>query len=83
VDRKFTSILDELSHAPIRDRDLFIEHRAEQVIASFTNLMKLIRESYAEETAADLHKRLLNAVKTGDEEKFRRGIKLAKTNKGL
>ncbi len=78
MDRKFTSILDELTYAPIRDRDLFIEHRAEQVIASITNLMKLIRESYNEEVAADLNKRLLNSIKNGDNEKFRRGIKAKK-----
>lgn len=75
MDRKFSSILDELVHSPIRDRELFIEHRADQVVASFGNLMKLIRESYDDETVADLSKRLLNAVKSGDPEKFRRGIK--------
>ena len=75
MDRKFSSILDELTHSPLRDRELFIEHRADQVIASFNNLARLIRESYGDEVAADLQKRLLNSIRTGDAEKFRRGIK--------
>lgn len=81
MDRKFTSILDELRHAPIRDRECFIEHRADQLVASYQNLVKLINESYGEEIAADLNKRLANAIKSGDGEKFRRGIKSVK--KGL
>jgi predicted transcriptional regulator len=75
LDRKFKSLLDELDYAPRHNRDLFIESRAQQVIASVTHLMKLIRESYNEEDADDLTKRLLNSIKTGDERKFRRGIK--------
>jgi len=78
VDRKFSSILDELTHSPLRDREMFIEHRADQVIASINNLVKLIRESYTEEVAADLNKRLMNSIKSGDSEKFRRGIKSVK-----
>lgn len=81
MDRKFTSILDELRHAPIRDRELFIEQRADQLIASYQNLVKLITESYGEETASDLVKRLGNSIKSGDGEKFRRGIKSAKKGK--
>ena len=81
MDRKFSSILDELRHAPIRDRELFIEHRADQLIASYQNLVNLINESYNEEIAADLIKRLGNSVKSGDSEKFRRGIKSAKKEK--
>lgn len=78
MDRKFTSILDELTTSPRLERDIFIEQRGQQVIASFLNLTKLIQESYDSDTAADLTKRLLNAVRTGDEEKFRRGIKQVK-----
>jgi hypothetical protein len=75
VDRKFSSILDELVHSPIRDKEMFIEQRADQVVASVTNLLKLINESYDEEIAADLSKRLFNSIRTNDSEKFRRGIK--------
>jgi hypothetical protein len=78
VDRKFTSLLEELSSAPIRNKEQFIEHRAEQAIAAIQNLRKLLRESFAEEAAADLDKRLMNAIKTDDAEKFRRGLKAHK-----
>ncbi len=75
-DKKFRSIVDELSdYAPVRDRDLFIESRAEQVMGSVKNLMRLIRESYDAETADDLQKRLINAIRSEDENKFRRGIR--------
>jgi hypothetical protein len=75
VDRKFTSLLEELSAASIRNKEQFIEHRAEQAIAAIQNLRKLLRESFPEATASDLDKRLINAIKTDDPEKFRRGLK--------
>ena len=79
---KFRSLLDELSDiAPVRDRDLFIESRAQQVIASVSHLLKLIRESYDEETAANLEKRLINSIRTEDEDKFRRGIRAIRESK--
>ncbi len=73
---KFRSIVEELSdYAPSKDRDLFIESRAQQVLASVGHLMRLIRESYDAETADDLQKRLLNSIKSEDEMKFRRKIR--------
>lgn len=76
LDKNFRSLIDELSDiAPAKNRDLFIESRAQQVIASVTHLMKLIRESYNDADADDLQKRLINSLRTGDENKFRRGIK--------
>lgn len=76
MDKKFTSLIDELSDiAPRKNRDLFIESRAEQVMASVNHLLKLINESYDRETADDLTKRLLNSMRSGDENKFRRGIR--------
>ena len=76
LDKKFSSIVEELSdYAPVRNRDLFIESRAEQVMASVNHLLKLIRESYDQETADDLTKRLINAMRTSDENKFRRGMR--------
>jgi hypothetical protein len=73
---KFRSLVDELTdYAPVKDRDLFIESRAQQVMASVGHLMRLIRESYDEETADDLQKRLINAIRADDETKFRRRIR--------
>ena len=73
---KFRSLIDELSdYAPTRDRDLFIESRADQVMASVKNLMHLIRENYDADVADDLLKRLVNSIRSEDENKFRRRIR--------
>lgn len=75
MNRKFTSLLEELdNYAPRKDRDLFIESRALQVIASTNNLIKLIEENYSAEQADELKRRLFNSIKSGDESKFRRKI---------
>lgn len=76
MDRKLSSIVDELSnYVPRRDRDLFIESRAQQVIASATNLIALLEENYDPEMAEELTRRLINSIKSGDEQKFRRKIR--------
>jgi hypothetical protein len=73
--KRFTSILDELDYTPKKDKDLFIESRAHQVIASYVNLIRLIEESYDTETASDLQKRLILSIKNHDEERFSRKIR--------
>lgn len=82
MSKRFTSILDELNYTPKKDRDLFIESRAHQVIASFANLMKLIEESYDRETASDLQKRLMLSLKNQDEERFSRKIRAMRKSNG-
>ena len=73
---KFRSLVDELTdYAPVKDRDLFIESRAEQVMASVSHLLRLIHESYDAQTAEDLQKRLINAIRSDDESKFKRRIR--------
>ena len=82
MDKKFRGILDELTdYAPVRDKDLFIESRAQQVIASAIHLLKFIKESYDPEVADDLSKRLLRAIASNDEEKFRRKIRAIRESK--
>jgi hypothetical protein len=82
TDKKFTSLLTELSdYAPKKDKDLFIESRAQQVIASAVHLLKLIRENYDAETAEDLSKRLVRSILSEDEDKFRRKIRAIKEGK--
>ena len=72
---RFTSLLDELTDMmPSRDKDLFIESRAQQVIASAAFLVRLIEENYDPEVAGELKRRLVNSIKSGDEMKFRRKI---------
>lgn len=84
VDSKFNSMLNELfDYAPSKDKELFIESRGLQVIASALNLIRLIRESFDEETATDLSKRLVRAIANEDQEKFTRRLKqLRESRKG-
>jgi hypothetical protein len=81
--RKSTrSILQELSDLGIsRDTDLIVESRASNIIQSAVNLLNLIRENYDIETAAELERRFLNSIKTGDATKFKRGIKRIQESK--
>lgn len=75
--RKSTrSILQELSDIGIkRDTDLIIESRGSNIIESAVNLLTLIRENYDIETASELERRFVNAIRSGDSAKFKRGIK--------
>jgi hypothetical protein len=57
---------------------LLVESRAEHIIASVINLIHLIQESYSQEHAADLNKRLINAIRTEDIRKFTRGMRRIK-----
>lgn len=83
MNRRFTSLLDELSdYAPSKERELFIESRAQQVIASANHLIRMIEENYDAELADDLTRRLVNSIKSGDENKFRRKIKQIREGRG-
>lgn len=76
--KRTRSILQEInSISRDRDRKYLIENKATNVIASAINLIDMIKESYDEETANDLTKRLINSIRTQDEKKFDRGIKKA------
>ena len=75
--RKSTrSLLQELSDLGIsRDTDLVIESRGSNLIQSAINLLTLIKENYDIETAAELERRFINSIKSGDSTKFKRGMK--------
>jgi hypothetical protein len=75
--RKSTrSILQELSDLGVsRDKELVIESRGTNLIESAINLMSLIREQYDLETAAELERRFINAIRTAEPAKFKRSIK--------
>ena len=81
--RKTTrSILQELSDIGLsRDTDFIIESRGSNIIDSAINLIKLIRESYDVETAAEIERRFINSIKSSDNTKFKRGIKRIQENK--
>ena len=73
------SLFEEISSiATTRDNSLLVESRAEHIIASVINLIHLIQESYSQDQAADLNKRLINAIRTEDIRKFTRGMRKIK-----
>lgn len=81
--RKSTrSILQELSDVGLhRDPNLVIESRGSNIIQSAINLLEMIRESYDIETATELERRFINAIKANDPAKFKRGIKRIQESK--
>ena len=77
--KKTRSILEELdSHLIAKDKSLLIESRASHVIQGAINLINSIRESYGEDEAAELERRLLNSIRSQDPAKFTRGIRRIK-----
>jgi hypothetical protein len=70
------NFIDELDAiVPARSKHTVIESRATHLIASAINLVRLIKESYPEEQADDLVKRLHRSIMSEDERKFTRKIK--------
>lgn len=82
MDIKLRSIIEELlDYAPPRERELFIESRGAQVIASALNLIRLMRESFDPEVAGDLSRRLVRAIASEDPEKFSRRLRSLRESK--
>lgn len=79
MQKKTRSLLDELdTFVTKRDNNSLIENRANHVIKSAINLLEHIRQNYDSDTAANLEKRLLNSIRSGEPEKFTRGIRRVK-----
>lgn len=80
MQKKTRSILDELATISNRRGDVLqvTENRAVHVIQSAVNLLNYLKENFDTNTAADLEKRLLNSIRTGDSSKFVRGVRKAK-----
>lgn len=81
--RKSTrSILEELSGLGInKNKDHVIESRGANLIESAINLLTLIREQYDLETSAELERRFINAIRTSEPAKFKRGMKKIQESK--
>lgn len=76
------SILEEITNiVPQKDKESFVENKAINVIASTRYLIEYIQENFPKDQSEDLLKRLFNSLRTGDEMKFRRGIKQIKEAK--
>lgn len=79
---KINSLLDELDKfVPAKSKHTVIESRASHIIASAINLVQLIKETYPDEVAQDLVKRLHRSIVSEDNKKFLRKIKELKNEK--
>ncbi len=79
MQKRTRSILTELDELLThKDKDNLLESRANNIINGAINLIKYIRENYEAETAGELERRLLNAIKGQDPNKFTRGIRKLK-----
>tara|TARA_Y100000389_G_C17223402_1_gene394448 strand:- start:122 stop:379 length:258 start_codon:yes stop_codon:yes gene_type:complete len=74
--KKSRTILEELQQISVdRDRHHVLENRVENVVSAVQNLRQMLQETYSEQDALDLERRLINSIKSGDPKKFSRGIK--------
>ena len=82
MQKQTRSILEEITNiVPQRDRESFVENKAVNVIASTRFLVEYTQQNFTSDQSEDLLKRLFNSLRTGDEMKFRRGIKQIKESK--
>lgn len=73
--KRTRSILEELSSlGHSRNMELLIENRGQNIIDSAVNLLSLVKQQFNEDEAAELERRFLNAIRTGDPRKFKRGV---------
>jgi len=81
MQKKTKSLLEELDAMYIqRDQRHVIENRASNVIASAIRLMEQIDETYPEEQAENLKRKLLNAINQRDPGKFTRTVRRTDAN---
>lgn len=68
-------ILEELSSIGRKGySDEFIQTTGNNIIESAINLLSKIHENYSEETAVDLERRFLNAIRSNNPRKFKSGV---------
>jgi hypothetical protein len=73
--KRTRSILEELNSVHGKqDRDRSIDMTANNIIESSINLLSRIHETYDIDTAAELERRFLNSIRSGDAQKFRRSM---------
>jgi len=73
--KKTRSILEELQSYRSQDPDSMIEASAANILESVINLMSRIDNQYGTEVGVKLEKKFINALKTGDIQKFNRSLK--------
>lgn len=73
--KKTRGILEELSNIGRKNySDEFIQSTGSNIIESAINLLTKIHETYPDETALDLERRFLNAIRSSNPRKFRTGL---------
>lgn len=76
MQKRTRSILTELDELLThKDKENLLETRANNIINGAINLIRNIHENYDAETAGELERRFLNAIKGQDPQKFSRGIR--------
>jgi hypothetical protein len=76
MQKKTRSLLEELEIVGNnRDTTHIIESRAHNIITSAINLLEMINKHYDTEKAAVLERKLLNAIKSRDQDRFSRSIR--------
>lgn len=82
MQKQTRSLLEEITNiVPQRDKESFVENKAVNIIAGTRYLVEYIQQNFTPEQSDDLLKRLFNSLRTGDENKFRRGIKQIKESR--
>ena len=83
MQKKTRSIFEELDgiytdrYAKKQERGYIVESRASNVVASAIRLMEQIDSMYDKEQSEDLQRKLLNAIRLRDPNKFSRSVKRA------
>jgi len=76
MQKRTRSLLEELDSMYVeRDRRLIIENRAANVIANAIRLLEQIEQEFDPEQAENLTRKLLNAIRTKDSDKFSRSVR--------
>ena len=79
MQKRTRSILTELDELLThKDKENLLENRANNIINGAINLINYIRENYDAETSGELERRLINAIRGQDPNKFTRGIRKLK-----
>ena len=81
MQQKTRSLLEELDSMYIeRDSRHIIENRASNIITSAIRLLEQIDESYSQEDAQNLQRKLINAINQRDPGKFTRTVRKTDAN---
>jgi hypothetical protein len=70
------TILEEIiSGLPEHNRNSLVESRGNHIVVSALNFLESIKNSYGEQIAEEIERRLLSSIKNKDPKKFSRATK--------